>query len=275
MSNERNHGGERAAGAGRRPPAELGLRRAPRAGVAQLRHQGRARHRHRRRHPRRACRSRPTAIDYITSIHALPEIPYPDLVPALIELRRVLKPGGVLRLALPDLDRASTPTSARTATTSTCPTRTRRSIGAKFVTQMIWYGYSRSLFMHDFVEELLERAGFSRGRPLRVQADREPVAGHRRARQPRAREPLRGGRQIATVLFYRDFKRFTGGDLKVWDYFNHVRSSPRHTALVRFTRRVGVGRDQPLERRARARPRRGRGRRLRRALPVRHRLARR
>ena len=37
------------------------------------------------------------------------------------------------------------------------------------------------------------------------------------------------------MLFYRDFKRFTGGDLKVWDYFNHVRSSERHTALVRFT----------------------------------------
>ena len=71
--------------------------------------------------------------------------------------------------------------------------------------------------------------------PLPVQADGEPVAGHRRPRQPRAREPLRGGRQIATVLFYRDFKRFTGGDLKVWDYFNHVRSSERHTALVRFT----------------------------------------
>ena len=37
------------------------------------------------------------------------------------------------------------------------------------------------------------------------------------------------------MLFYRDFKRFTGGDLKVWDYFNHVRSSERHRALVRFT----------------------------------------
>ena len=37
------------------------------------------------------------------------------------------------------------------------------------------------------------------------------------------------------MLFYRDFKRFTGGDLKVWDYFNHVRSSERHEAVVRFT----------------------------------------
>jgi glycosyltransferase involved in cell wall biosynthesis len=37
------------------------------------------------------------------------------------------------------------------------------------------------------------------------------------------------------VLFFRDFKRFTGGDLKVWDYFNHVRSSPSHEAWIRFT----------------------------------------
>jgi glycosyltransferase involved in cell wall biosynthesis len=37
------------------------------------------------------------------------------------------------------------------------------------------------------------------------------------------------------VLFFRDYKRFTGGDLKVWDYFNHVRSSPRHTARILFT----------------------------------------
>jgi glycosyltransferase involved in cell wall biosynthesis len=37
------------------------------------------------------------------------------------------------------------------------------------------------------------------------------------------------------VLFYRDFKRFTGGDLKVWDYFNHVLSSPAHSAEVSFS----------------------------------------
>jgi glycosyltransferase involved in cell wall biosynthesis len=61
------------------------------------------------------------------------------------------------------------------------------------------------------------------------------VAGDRGARQPPAREPLHGGLQIATVLFYRDFKRLTGGDLKVWHYFNHVRSSGRHRALVQFS----------------------------------------
>ncbi len=42
-------------------------------------------------------------FDYAVSIHALPELPLDAQVPALAELRRVLKPGGVLRLALPDL----------------------------------------------------------------------------------------------------------------------------------------------------------------------------
>jgi glycosyltransferase involved in cell wall biosynthesis len=41
---------------------------------------------------------------------------------------------------------------------------------------------------------------------------------------------------VRTVLFYRHFVRFAGHHLKVWDYFNHVLASPRHTAFVRFTR---------------------------------------
>ena len=44
------------------------------------------------------------SLDYIVSIHALPMIPYPDLVPVLVELRRMLKPGGVMRLGLPELE---------------------------------------------------------------------------------------------------------------------------------------------------------------------------
>jgi len=102
------------------------------------------------------------SIDYITSIHALPELPYPDLVPALRELRRVLKPGGVLRLALPDLERGIEAYQSGNRDYFHVPDEDARSLGAKFVTQMIWYGYSRSLFVPDFVEELLERAGFSR-----------------------------------------------------------------------------------------------------------------
>jgi len=36
------------------------------------------------------------------------------------------------------------------------------------------------------------------------------------------------------MLFYREFRRFTGGDLKVWDYFNHVLSTPGWEPYVRF-----------------------------------------
>jgi predicted SAM-dependent methyltransferase len=102
------------------------------------------------------------SIDYVVSIHALPEIPYFDLNDVLEELRRVLKPGGYLRLVLPDLDRGIDAYRRNDSFYFLIPDHEARSIGAKFVTQMIWYGYSRTLFTRDFVEEILVNAGFSR-----------------------------------------------------------------------------------------------------------------
>jgi SAM-dependent methyltransferase len=102
------------------------------------------------------------SIDYAVSIHALPEIPYPDLVPALVELRRVLKPSGVLRLALPDLERAVGAYEAGDADYFLIPDEDAKALGSKLVVQLIWYGYSRTPFTYDFIEELLLRAGFSR-----------------------------------------------------------------------------------------------------------------
>jgi hypothetical protein len=40
-----------------------------------------------------------------------------------------------------------------------------------------------------------------------------------------------------TVLFVRDFRDFTGGHLKTWDYFQHVRAHPRFDAVAQFTER--------------------------------------
>ncbi len=37
------------------------------------------------------------------------------------------------------------------------------------------------------------------------------------------------------VLFHRDFRAFTGGHLKIWDYFNHVAASPGCEARIAFT----------------------------------------
>jgi SAM-dependent methyltransferase len=101
------------------------------------------------------------SIDYVVSIHALPEIPYPELVDALSELRRVLKPGGTLRIALPDLDRGIEAYLTNDPDYFLIPDEDAERLGSKFVTQLVWYGYSRSLFTFDFTEEILGKAGFT------------------------------------------------------------------------------------------------------------------
>jgi predicted SAM-dependent methyltransferase len=100
------------------------------------------------------------SIDYAVSIHALPEFSYPEIVPALRELRRVLKPGATLRLALPDLRRGIDAYLAGDDDYFKVPPGEVQSLGGRFVVQMIWYGYSRTLFTTDFALELLGKAGF-------------------------------------------------------------------------------------------------------------------
>jgi predicted SAM-dependent methyltransferase len=100
------------------------------------------------------------SLDYVVSIHALPELEYEALIPALQELRRVLKPHGVLRLGLPDLDRAIDAYRRVDRTYFVIPDEDACSTGAKFITQMLWYGYSKSLFTYDFTAELLDKAGY-------------------------------------------------------------------------------------------------------------------
>ena len=102
------------------------------------------------------------SIDYAVSIHALPELPYPDLVPALDELRRVLKPGGILRLALPDLDKAVDAYRNREDDFFLVPDDEAQAIGTKLVVQLVWFGYSRTPFTRDFIHELLVKVGFTR-----------------------------------------------------------------------------------------------------------------
>jgi predicted SAM-dependent methyltransferase len=104
------------------------------------------------------------AVDYAVSVHALPELPYPELVPALSELRRVLKPDGVLRLVLPDLDRGIDAYRRGDADYFKVPREDVRSASGRFIVHTLWYGYSRSLFTREFAEELLANAGFERVR---------------------------------------------------------------------------------------------------------------
>ena len=101
------------------------------------------------------------SIDYAVSIHALPELSYPDVVPALVELRRVLRPAGVLRLGLPDLEKSVGAFQRGDRDYFLVPDEDATSLGAKLVTQLVWYGWSRTLFTYEFIEEQLERAGFT------------------------------------------------------------------------------------------------------------------
>jgi predicted SAM-dependent methyltransferase len=101
-------------------------------------------------------------VDYAFSMHALQELPLSDLIPALRELRRVLRVGGVLRLCLPDLDAGIGAYLDGRADHFQIPNEHARSLGGKFVTHMLWYGHSRVLFTRDFIEELLQKAGFER-----------------------------------------------------------------------------------------------------------------
>jgi predicted SAM-dependent methyltransferase len=103
-----------------------------------------------------------SSFDYIASVHALPELPYPDVEPALVELHRVLKPDGALRLALPDLEKAMHAYQDGDADYFLIPDDDVRSLGGKLIVQMTWYGYSKSMYTFDFAEELLYRAGFRR-----------------------------------------------------------------------------------------------------------------
>lgn len=101
------------------------------------------------------------SVDYAVSIHALPEVPYDDLVPVLRELLRVLKPGGVLRIALPDLEKGVAAYHRGERDYFLVPDDEWEDIGSKLVVQLVWYGYSRTLFVRGFVDELLRKAGFT------------------------------------------------------------------------------------------------------------------
>jgi hypothetical protein len=100
------------------------------------------------------------SIDYAVSIHALPEVPYPELVPTLRELRRVLRPGAPLRLVLPDLNKAIAAYQRGDRDYFLIPDEEVTGLSSKMIVQLIWYGYSRTLFTPDFIQELLLKAGF-------------------------------------------------------------------------------------------------------------------
>jgi hypothetical protein len=83
-------------------------------------------------------------------------------VPALRELCRVLRAGGVLRLGLPDLLQGVDAYHRGDRSYFSVPDEDARDLGAKLVVQLLWYGHSRTVFTAGFIEEILLVAGFGR-----------------------------------------------------------------------------------------------------------------
>lgn len=100
------------------------------------------------------------SCDYIASIHALQDLPFVDLDRAVSELWRVLARGGVLRLGLPDLDRAIAAYLRGDAAYFHVPDRDTRTVGGKLCVQSTWYGSVKTPFTFDFAREILSRNGF-------------------------------------------------------------------------------------------------------------------
>jgi len=73
----------------------------------------------------------------------------------------VLKSGGVLRVTLPDLEKGLAAYQSCDRDYFLIPDEEWEDIGSKLIVQLLWYGYSRTLFVRGFVEELLRKAGFT------------------------------------------------------------------------------------------------------------------
>lgn len=74
----------------------------------------------------------------------------------------MLKSEGVLRLAVPDLDKAIDAYRAGDATCFYVPDEDARSVAAKLITQIIWYGSVGTPCNFGYLAETLQAAGFRR-----------------------------------------------------------------------------------------------------------------
>lgn len=100
------------------------------------------------------------SLDGIVAIHVLQDLEWAAQRPALGELLRTLRRGGVLRVAVPDLERAVDAYRRDDASWFYVPDRDARSPAAKLVTQLTWYGSVRTPFTFGFLAEWLAQAGF-------------------------------------------------------------------------------------------------------------------
>ena len=90
----------------------------------------------------------------------LQELDFHELPGALVNIRAILKPKGVLRVMVPDFERAIYAYGKHDESWFPQDERTG-GLDEKYCTYLTWYGTVRSLFTPRYMENLLRTAGFS------------------------------------------------------------------------------------------------------------------
>lgn len=99
-------------------------------------------------------------LDLIVANHVLQMVPWPQLVPFLLDCHSALRPGGILRLLVPDTEAAIGALMAEDADWFPISDEHETSVDGKFCMYLSQAGATRSVFTSDWLLELLRRAGF-------------------------------------------------------------------------------------------------------------------
>lgn len=98
-------------------------------------------------------------FDLIVADHVLSDLDYHQLPSALLELRRVLKDDGTLRVLVPDIVGAMDAYDRRDSDWFPQDENTV-GLGARFCTFVTWFGTVKSVFTPMYLQQLLSDAGF-------------------------------------------------------------------------------------------------------------------